>query len=78
MGGVVAHVIIVTAPVPWFWGLGFWGVGLGTGLVNYYKILWIELSRVSTRVFKCRLLTSFIRSGTNPGSLLTLLYLYCM
>ncbi len=31
----MAHVIFLTAPVPWFWGLGIWG--LGTGLVNKYK-----------------------------------------
>ena len=30
--GVVAPMIIVTAPVFWFRGLGIWG--LGTGLVN--------------------------------------------
>jgi len=31
-GWVVSHGILVIAPVSWFWGLGFWG--LGTGLVN--------------------------------------------
>ena len=44
-GGWVAHVIIVTAPVPWFGDLGIWG--LGTGLVNieklYYRHLTIKL-----------------------------------
>ena len=32
LGGVVAHVILVTAPVPGFWCLGIWV--LGTWLVN--------------------------------------------
>ncbi len=28
----MAYVILVTAPVPWFWGFG--DMGVGTGLIN--------------------------------------------
>ena len=39
-GGVLAHCIIVTAPVPRFrvWGSGDWGSG--TGLVNWAQYIW--------------------------------------
>ena len=32
MGGLVAYVILVTSPVPWFWGFGI----SGTGLINFF------------------------------------------
>ena len=34
--GVVAHCILVTAPVPWFWGFGIWGFEIGDRACQFY------------------------------------------